>query len=432
MEDKKMQVTAKRALVPKLRFPEFRDAGEWDKKPLDAIAIFYKGKGISKADIDPQGVTPCIRYGELYTVYGEVISKVVSKTNLPSSELFLSQYNDLLIPSSGETKLDIAKASCVLLDDVALGGDLNVLRTEANGIFLSYLLNGSCKIEIAKKAQGDTVVHLYASQLKLLDVAVPNVPEQQKIADCLTSLDDLIRLEAEKLDAIKAHKKGLMQQLFPAEGETLPKLRFPEFQAASEWIQMPLSKICNILQGYGFPVALQGKTAGKYPFSKVSDISRAVAENGGILVEAANYIDDEDLKKLRVKPIPKGATVFAKIGEALRLNRRAYVQRDCLIDNNATALKAIDGAAKDYFVYLLSQRIDLNKHCGGAVPSVNKSSLEEIEVILPDPDEQERIADCISALDTQITTQAEKIEALKTHKKGLMQQLFPTLDEAGA
>jgi len=201
---------------PKLRFPEFRNAGEWKEKPLDAIATFYKGKGISKADISEQGETHCIRYGELYTVYGEVISQVVSKTNLPSADLFLSQQNDVLIPSSGETKIDIAKASCVLFDGIALGGDLNILRSDANGIFLSYLLNGPYKSEIAKKAQGDAVVHLYASQLKLLKVAIPKLAEQQKIADCLASIDDLITAQTQKLTALKTHKKGLMQQLFPA------------------------------------------------------------------------------------------------------------------------------------------------------------------------------------------------------------------------
>lgn len=207
--------------IPKLRFPEFRDAGEWEERSLDDLAVFFKGKGISKSDIDAQGKRPCIRYGELYTIYDEVITTVLSKTKLPASELFLSQKNDVLIPSSGETKLDIAKASCVLLNDIALGGDLNVLRSNENGIFLSYMLNGACKREIAKKAQGDTVVHLYASQLKLLNVMVPKEREQQKIADCLSSIDEMITLEAQKLDSLKAHKKGLMQQLFPALAEEL-------------------------------------------------------------------------------------------------------------------------------------------------------------------------------------------------------------------
>jgi type I restriction enzyme S subunit len=216
----------------------------------------------------------------------------------------------------------------------------------------------------------------------------------------------------------KAEKRGL-----------IPKLRFPEFKDAGVWESKPLAKVCNVLQGYGFPEALQGKSNGKYPFCKVSDISRAVAENGGLLAEATNYVGDDELLKLRAKLIPKGATVFAKIGEALRLNRRAYVQKECLIDNNATGLKAIDGVAVDYFAYLLSQLIDLNEHYGGAVPSVNKSTLEEIEVVVPRPDEQKRIADCLASLDERITLEAQKLDTLKTHKKGLMQQLFPAEGE---
>ncbi|MHB1399813.1 MAG: restriction endonuclease subunit S [Trichloromonadaceae bacterium] len=209
----------------------------------------------------------------------------------------------------------------------------------------------------------------------------------------------------------------------------LPKLRFPEFREAREWEEKPLAKVCNVLQGYGFPEVLQGKSKGKYPFCKVSDVSRAVAENGGLLTEAINCVGDAELLKLRAKLIPKGATVFAKIGEALRLNRRAYVQKECLIDNNFTGLKAIDEIANAYFVYLLSQLIDLNKHCGGAVPSVNKSTLEEIEVVIPGPDEKKRIADCLASLDELITLEAQKLDTLKTHKQGLMQQLFPAEGE---
>ena len=205
----------KRPLVPRLRFPEFREAGEWAVKKIGQIADLYKGKGISKSDIVVGGTQPCIRYGELYTLYSEVISDVVSKTNIPQSDLFLSKCNDVIIPASGETKIDIATASCVMHDNVALGGDLNVIRSKQNGIFLSYYLNGTLRNKIAKVAQGDTVVHLYPSQLKLVYLAIPNEQEQQKIADCLSSLDELIAAEAKKLDTLKSHKKGLIQQIFP-------------------------------------------------------------------------------------------------------------------------------------------------------------------------------------------------------------------------
>lgn len=201
--------------LPKLRFPEFRETGTWSKEKLGAVATLYKGKGISKAEIVANGVQPCIRYGELYTIYGETIHETVSSTNVDASELFLSKKNDVIIPASGETKIDIAKASCVMSDDIALGSDLNVIRSSQNGIFLSYQLNGPLRLSIAKVAQGDTVVHLYPTQIERLDVLVPSPIEQQKIADCLASLDDLITAQIQQLTALKTHKKGLMQQLFP-------------------------------------------------------------------------------------------------------------------------------------------------------------------------------------------------------------------------
>jgi type I restriction enzyme S subunit len=201
---------------PRLRFPEFQDAGEWEETTLGEKSSILRGKGISKADLDPHGLQACIRYGELYTRYGETIREVVSRTKVPASELFISKPDDVIIPSSGETKIDIAKASCVLAGGIALGGDLNVIRSNLNGTFLSYYLNGPKRLDIAKVAQGDTVVHLYPHQLEALHIAVPTLPEQQRIADCLSSLDALISAETHKLAVLKTHKQGLMQQLFPS------------------------------------------------------------------------------------------------------------------------------------------------------------------------------------------------------------------------
>jgi len=202
--------------VPKLRFEEFKDSGEWEEDLMDNVAEFLKGKGISKADISLTGSIPCIRYGELYTHYQEVIDTVISFTDLSPDELILSEANDVIIPSSGETREDIATASCVLKRGIALGGDLNIIRTQINGIFLSYYLTHAKKKAIAKLAQGDAVVHLYSSQLKKLPINFPKSKgEQEKIADCLSSLDRLIKVQAKKIEQMKLHKKGLMQGLFP-------------------------------------------------------------------------------------------------------------------------------------------------------------------------------------------------------------------------
>ncbi len=202
--------------VPKLRFPEFRDAGEWEDKPLGEVATFSKGKGISKSDVAIDGKQPCIRYGELYTLYNETIENVSSHTNISANNLVLSKENDVIIPASGETQEDIATASCVINSGIALGGDLNIIRSKMNGVFLSYYLNSAKKKSIAKLSQGISVVHLYSSQLERLDINIPDLPEQQKIADCLSSIDNLITSQAKKIESLKDHKKGLMHQLFTA------------------------------------------------------------------------------------------------------------------------------------------------------------------------------------------------------------------------
>lgn len=212
-------------------------------------------------------------------------------------------------------------------------------------------------------------------------------------------------------------------------GSLVPRLRFPEFRDEGEWKEAKLNNICEVLPGYGFPEALQGKQSGQYPFCKVSDISKAISDDGGLLRTSVNYIDDADLSLLRAKVIPAGSTVFAKIGEALRLNRRVISAVECLIDNNAVGIKAKDTKSTDYFIYILSQRIDLNEYCGGAVPSVNKTTLENIDVLIPSIPEQQKIADCLSSLDERIAAETNKLDALKAHKKGLLKQLFPAEGE---
>lgn len=201
--------------VPHYRFPKFENEGEWVEKSLDDISQFFKGKGISKADIVKNGTTPCIRYGELYTNYNETIKKIKSKTNLPLIDLVLSKANDVIIPASGETQEDIATASCVLDSNVGIGGDLNIIRTNSDGVFLSYYLNNAKKKDIAQISQGISIVHLYSKQLKKLKIDIPSLPEQQKIASCLSSLDQIVTAQSEKVEQLEQHKKGLMQSLFP-------------------------------------------------------------------------------------------------------------------------------------------------------------------------------------------------------------------------
>ncbi len=209
-----------------------------------------------------------------------------------------------------------------------------------------------------------------------------------------------------------------------------PKLRFPEFRDARGWRLAKAHDIVEVLQGYGFPDRYQGKTDGEFPFYKVSDISACVDAGNVLLGDANNHVDDQILKALRAKPISAGATVFAKIGEAIRSNKRAVTTRPCLIDNNAAGVKAISRTADDGFVYYLWCMVPLIDYAGGVVPAVNKSTIEQIPICYPEIVEQRKIAACLTSLDELLAAEGRKLEALRTHKQGLMQQLFPREGES--
>ncbi len=190
-----------------------RDYPDWEEKSLGDISKISKGKGISKSDVVTNGELKCIRYGELYTHYGTTISLVISSTNIPPSQLELSNKNDVIIPSSGEIASDIATAACVRLDGVALGGDINIIRCQENGVFLAYYLNYK-KADIARLAQGISVIHLYASHLRFLKLSIPSKCEQQKIANFLSAIDRKIELVAKQVEQACFFKQGLLQQMF--------------------------------------------------------------------------------------------------------------------------------------------------------------------------------------------------------------------------
>ena len=197
-----------------MRFPEF--SGEWENARLGFIAEFSKGSGISKDQRSETG-NPCILYGELYTRYkSEVIKNVISKTNLPDTELVKSKANDIIIPASGETAEDIATARCVPYDNILLGGDLNIIRLKnQDGRFFSYQLNGVRKYDIATVAQGVSVVHLHAGDLKGISVKYPsNMAEQRKIAEMISIIDDRIETQSKIIEELKTLRSALSESLY--------------------------------------------------------------------------------------------------------------------------------------------------------------------------------------------------------------------------
>ena len=204
-----------------MRFPEF--SGEWKEEQLDSIATLSKGIGISKEQLSEDG-EPCILYGELYTKYkSEIIKHVESKTDIDSSKLKRSKANDVIIPCSGETAVDIATARCVPFDNILLGGDLNVISLHKyDGAFMSYQLNGKRKYDIARVAQGVSVVHLYGEHLKAIKTYNPSLPEQQKIAELLSLIDERIATQNKIIKKYESLIKGISNLLlYETEGKSV-------------------------------------------------------------------------------------------------------------------------------------------------------------------------------------------------------------------
>ena len=196
-------------MKPKLRFKEFTD--DWEEKKLGEIGTFSKGKNLSKKDIDENGIKPCILYGELYTKYSEVINKVFSNTNV-TENIIIGRKNDILIPSSGESPKEIAIASVLNIDNVALGGDINIYKTDMNGFFISYFLRKNTK-KLSSVAQGATVVHLYSNSLKNIKIQLPSLPEQEKIGTFLSLVDQRIEKAEKKVSLLGKFTEGREKRL---------------------------------------------------------------------------------------------------------------------------------------------------------------------------------------------------------------------------
>jgi type I restriction enzyme S subunit len=401
-------------LIPELRFPEFREP--WHIITVSEVCDVYRGGTFSKADMDENGLNPCIHYGELFTKYNEVISTIYSKTN--KIDGFKSYSGDILMPSSDVTPDGLA--------NVVLGGDMNILRpqTSTNSIFLCYLLNHSKK-EIIKLVSGTTVKHIYPSQIITCKIpTVNNELEQKKIASCLSSLDEVITAHNQKLDLLKDHKKGLMQNLFPQEGEKVPKYRFKEFEKDGEWLEKKLGELGYFLGGGTPSRSNDDYWIGNIPWISSSDIKEDDIHN----ISLSQYINENAIIESATKKIPKGSILFvSRVG----VGKLAINTEELCTSQDFTSF--IPAEVLNLFVayyYSANKNALESLSQGTSIKGFSKSDLEDSKILYPrNPKEQQKIASCLSSLDALITAQAEKIEHLKLHKKGLMQGLFPKIND---
>jgi type I restriction enzyme, S subunit len=384
-------------IIPQIRFPEFVD--NWGSDKLGAIATFSKGKGISKSEIDKDGTTECVRYGELYTVYSEVITEIVSKTNIDANELVLSEEDDVIIPASGETQIDIATASCVAKSGVALGGDLNIIKSEIDGIFLSYYLNNARKKNIARLAQGISVVHLYASQLASLTVNTPTLPEQTKIATFLTKVDKRINLLQKKKAELEQYKKGVMQKLFSQ------SIRFKDENGNDfpDWEEKKLGEVCEITKGKQLNKS-ELEESGTYP-----------TINGGI--EPSGYTEDWNTIENTIT-ISEGGN---SCGYVNFIKTKYWSGGHCY-----SLLNLEDETLKEYLYQSLkfNQNQIMRLRVGSGLPNIQKRDINNFIFLQPKKEEQQKIANFLLSLDKSVEKLGNQIDDSVVFKQGLLQKMF--------
>jgi type I restriction enzyme S subunit len=399
--------THRKPLVPQLRFKEFD--GEWEEKKLGEVSSFAKGKNISKADIVENGKFECIRYGELYTVYGEVIENIISRTNLDEENLIFSEYNDVIIPASGETQIDIATASCVLKDGIALGGDLNIIKSKANGTFLSYYLNSVRKIDIARLSQGNSVVHLYSKQLKTLNLNVPKDEEQQKIAKFLTAVDQKIQQLRSKKEQLEQYKKGAMQQLFSQE------LRFKDDDGNdfADWEEKTLGEVCTFFSG-GTPTSTNKQFyLGEIPFIGSGNIYDS---------KVSNFISEKALNSSSAKIVKKGDLLYALYGA--NSGEVAISKLSGAINQAILCIRTEETIEYLYYILLSNKNRITAKYLQGGQGNLSSKIIKNLKYKLPSLKEQQKIAAYLSSLDAKIEAVGTQIKNTQEFKKGLLQQLF--------
>ena len=366
--------------VPNLRFPEFE--GEWQEKRLSDIADLSKGIGISKDQLSADG-EPCILYGELYTKYkSETINEVISKTNIDNTKLVKSKANDVIIPCSGETAEEIATARCVLKDDILLGGDLNIIRLHGyDGSFMSYQLNGKRKYDIAKVAQGVSVVHLYGEHLKNIKTINPSLNEQKKIANLLSLLDERISTQNKIIDKLQSLIKGITQNIVH---HNKPNVHISDCMECSTSILQE----SNVLENGIYPV---------------------YGANGIV-----GYLDNYNTQNEAIYIIKDGSGVGTV----------SYVTGKCSATGTLNVLQAKEGFSLQYLYYLLKVFNFEPYKMGMAIPHIYFKDYSKAKVFCPSYPEQLQYARLLSAIDCKLAIERSVLASLSLQKQYLLRQMF--------
>jgi len=400
-------------LIPELRFPEYENEGEWDDKTLEFVANSESSSlALNKIELKEKG----------YPVYG-ADSIVGYIDEYQQDEKYISVVKD----GSGVGRLNLCQPKSSILGTLACIKSRDLEKFNLDWIY--YQMN---TIDFSSYKKGSGIPHIYFSDYKNEPIGVPQPKEQQKIASCLSSIDELIAAHSEKLNALKDHKKGLMQNLFPQEGLNVPNHRFPEFEKDGEWSKAALGELIDIKGRIGYrgytrnDIVSKGEGAISMSPSNIDDF-------GYLNFEKSTYITWEKYEESPEIMLEEGFTVLVKTGSSF--GKAAYITKlkeKTTINPQLVVLKPTN--INKRFLYLIVTNASIQNQInetvvGGAIPTLSQDSISKFNVFVPEPEEQKKIASCLSALDELITAQSEKIEQLQKHKKGLMQGLFPKINK---
>lgn len=440
-----MAKQGKATAVPRLRFPEFRKAAAWSVKSMDGLYSFMRNNSLSRDKLNYEsGSAKNIHYGDIHTKFPalfditkEDVPYVNSTEEIPGTES--EDYcveGDVIFADASEDMKDVGKSMEIvrLAGEQLLSGQHTILaRRKDDTLVVGFgghlFRSGLLRSRIEKEAQGTKVYQISSSRLGGIDITFPgDKDEQQKIADCLTSLDEVIAAQGRKVEALKAHKRGLMQQLFPRKGETLPRLRFSE---EGDWVLASLPDVAFYQEGPGI-MAVDFRAEG-VPLVRLAGV-------GGLAVtlDGCNRLDPKMVaQKWEHFRLVANDLVISTSATFGRSSRVTDVAAGAVFYTGLIRFRPIDERlSRSYLEVFLGSPHFLGQAElaaeGGGIKHFGPTHLKKMEIWLPPLDEQRRIADCLSSLDIQIASETDQLAALKTHKQGLMQQLFPAPETTSA
>lgn len=413
----------KKKIVPKLRFPEFGTSEGWKKYKLRELA-----DRITKKVGDNKLVTLSISAGIGFVSQAEKFSRDISGKQycnyiyLKKGEFSYNKGNSKTFPQGCIYELKEYDEAAVPNAFISFRFKENLVPSFYQGYFDSDFHGKQLVRFITSGARSDGLLNISPTDFFSIVLPTPvKKEEQQKIADCLSSIDDLIDAESRKLRALEKYKKGLMQKLFPAEGKTLPEWRFPEFQACGEWKYEEIGNIGEIITGKTPSTSDTALWDGDIQFVTPTDIT----EN-----KYPCHTQRTVVKTPKMKVLPKHTIMFTCIASIGKMALSLY---PCITNQQINSIIPKACYDNEFIYYSLLQKTPSIKSgfANSTLPIINKTDFSKIQIpVISDKKEQQKIADCLSEVDTMITEQSNKVEQLKAHKKGLMQGLFPSLKEA--